>query len=41
MIGNSDAISVGTWGQVSGEERRSAAMRAATPRWLFSVPPRT
>ena len=31
-IGNSAAISVGTWGQTSGDERRSAAIRAATPR---------
>ena len=38
-IGSSAAISVGTWGATSGEERRSAAMRAATPRWpLITLP---
>ena len=30
-IGNSAAISVGTCGLTSGDERRSAAIRAATP----------
>jgi hypothetical protein len=31
-IGNSAAISVGTCGQHTADDRRSAAMRAATPR---------
>jgi hypothetical protein len=30
-IGNSAAISVGTCGLTAGDERRSAAIRAATP----------
>jgi hypothetical protein len=38
-IGNSAAMSVGTCGQASGEERRSAAIRAATPSWpLITLP---
>jgi hypothetical protein len=38
-IGNSAAISVGTWGATSGEDRRSAAIRAATPSWpLITLP---
>jgi hypothetical protein len=35
-IGSSAAISEGTRGVSSGAERRSAAMRAAVPSWLFS-----
>ena len=38
-IGNSAAISVGTCGLWSGQERRSAAIRAATPSWpLMKLP---
>ena len=38
-IGNSAATSVGTCGQVSGEERLSAAIRMATPRCpLITLP---
>ena len=40
-IGNSAAISVGTCGLTSGDERRSAAIRAATPSCPLSTPPRT
>ena len=40
-IGNSAATSVGTCGQSSPDERRSAAMRAATPRCPLSTPPST
>jgi hypothetical protein len=38
-IGNSAAISVGTWGLTAGDERRSAAIRAATPNCpLITLP---
>ncbi|MEA2371786.1 MAG: hypothetical protein QOH12_2180 [Solirubrobacteraceae bacterium] len=40
-IGNSAAISVGTCGATVGDERRNAAIRAATPSWPLSSPPRT
>src|SRR5688500_19014454 len=40
-IGNSAATSVGTCGATSGDDRRSAAMRAATPRCPFKTPPST
>ena len=40
-IGNSAAISVGTCGLTSGDERRSAAIRAATPSCPLSTLPRT
>src|SRR4051812_2041868 len=40
-IGSSAASSVGTRGHVSGDERRSAVMRAAMPSWPLSRPPRT
>lgn len=41
MIGNSAATSVGTCGLTVGDERRSAAIRAATPRCPLMTPPRT
>ena len=40
-IGNSAAISVGTCGLTSGDEWRSAAIRAATPSCVLSTLPRT
>ena len=40
-IGTSAAISVGTCGATSGEERRSAAMRAATPSCPLTTLPST
>ena len=40
-IGNSAAISVGTCGHDAGEDRRSAAIRAATPSCEFSTLPST
>ena len=41
VIGNSAVISVGTCGVISGEERRSAAIRAATPSCPLITLPRT
>ncbi len=40
-IGISAATSVGTCGLTSGEDRRSAVMRAATPSWLLNTLPST
>jgi hypothetical protein len=40
-IGNSAAITVGTCGLTSGDERRSAAIRAATATCALSRPPST
>jgi hypothetical protein len=40
-IGNSAAISVGTCGLTTGDERRNAAIRAATPNCELIVPPIT
>jgi len=40
-IGNSAAISVGTCGLTSGDERRSAAIRAATATCALTRPPST
>jgi hypothetical protein len=40
-IGNSAAISVGTCGLTSGEERRSAAILAATPSCPLTTLPST
>ena len=40
-IGNSAAISVGTWGLTAGDERRKAAIRAATPSCVLITLPRT
>jgi hypothetical protein len=40
-IGNSAAISVGTCGLTSGDERRSAAILAATPRFPLTTLPST
>ena len=40
-IGNSAAISVGTCGLTSGDERRSAAIRAATPSCVLITLPTT
>ena len=40
-IGTSAVTSVGTCGATSGEDRRSAAIRAATPRWPLTTLPST